>query len=205
MPRRKASQEKSSPFDKDRFAAAEKKYAVAMKLFVEKKDWSKAKDAFSSILEEFAEDSGIAEFTDRARLHLLTCERKLSGPAATPSTGADWLLEAVVLSNDGQTEPALSAFEKALAGGAEETKVYYARAAAMARAERSEEAVEDLRRAIEADPEVRAFALGDPDFERVRELATFVALVEPPSAAGAEDQEDSTHGSQIEQDTKLEF
>ena len=40
-----------------------------------------------------------------------------------------------------------------------------------------------LAEAIEADPENRAFALGDPDFERFRETAAFAGVVDPPPDA----------------------
>ncbi|MDQ7088212.1 MAG: hypothetical protein Q9Q13_10305 [Acidobacteriota bacterium] len=85
-----------------------------------------------------------------------------------------------------------------MASGAEEAKVYYARAATLAAAERNDEAMESLRLALAADPENRNFALGDPDFERLRELAGFVELVEPPQSAGTGPEEAYQDGPETE-------
>ncbi len=203
MPSRKSSPKTSSAQVHARFAAAEKSYAKAMKIFVQEQNWEASRDAFAAFIEAFDDEAGLAELVDRARLHMASCESKIGPSVTTPSCASDWLIEAVMLSNEGQFDEALTAFEKALAQGADRSKVYYARAAAMARAERSEDAVADLRLAIEADPDNRAYALGDSDFERVRELAAFVALVEPPADSTAPSAVGGPDGSEGTQDQDI--
>lgn len=199
MPSRKTSAKSSTKAKHtNAFTAAAEEYGRAMKLLVHERDFSAAAKAFESFLGEYEQADGILELIDRARTHLAVCRRKIDPPAVEPEGGAAWLTEAVVLSNEGRTEEALQAFEKALAGGAESAKVYYARAAALAAADRSDEAIESLRLAIETDPENRAFALGDPDFERLRELAGFVELVEPPRSGGGAPEEVTGHEPDIQ-------
>lgn len=198
MPSRKTSSKSSTKAKHtNAFSAAAEDYGRAMKLLVHQRDFAGAAEALEGFLKEYEQADGILELIDRARTHLAACRQKIDPPAAEPETGAAWLTEAVVLSNEGQTDGALQAFEKALAGGAESAKVYYARAAALAVADRSDEAIESLRLAIEADPENRAFALGDPDFERLRELAGFVELVEPPRSGGGGPEEVTGHEPDI--------
>ncbi|HHN74941.1 MAG TPA: hypothetical protein ENK10_06900 [Acidobacteria bacterium] len=199
MPKRKAGSTSSSTTAvASTFAAAEKAYASAMKLFAVKRDFAAAQQAFEAFIEQFNDDDSLLELVDRARSHLAACRLKTSPPSAAPSTGAEWLTLAVVLSNEGRVDEALETYEKALASGAEEAKVYYARATTLAAAERNDEALESLKMAIAADPENRNFALGDPDFERLRELAGFVELVEPPRSAGTGPEEVDQDGPETE-------
>jgi tetratricopeptide (TPR) repeat protein len=161
------------------YAEGEQLYAEAMELFVNQRDWAGAKDRLSKLVETFPHDQELQEMVDRARMHLRVCERKLDPPSWSPSSGEEWLLEGVMRSNEARYGEALEAFEKALDANADRAKVHYSRAAALTLAERDDEALDALRLAIEADPEFRGYALGDPDFQRLREHAGFVSLVEP--------------------------
>jgi tetratricopeptide (TPR) repeat protein len=168
------------------YAEGEKLYAEAMDLFVNQRDWAGARDRLIKLVETFPHEQELQEMVDRARMHLRVCDRKLDPPNWTPSSGEEWLLEGVMLGNEGRYEDALNAFEKALDADADRAKVHYSRAAAFALSERDEEALDALRAAIEADPEFRGYALGDPDFQRLREHAGFVSLVEPTEEAPRE-------------------
>jgi tetratricopeptide (TPR) repeat protein len=161
------------------YAEGERLYAEAMELFVNQRDWAGAREKFAELVDTFAYDKELEEMVDRARMHLRVCQRKLDPPDWSPSDGEDWLLEGVLLSNQGRLNEAVEAFDKALDGSADPAKVHYSKAAALALAERDEEALDALRRAIEENPEFRVYALGDPDFQRLRENAGFVGLVEP--------------------------
>lgn len=180
MPTRKASpQRKPRHRENESFHAAMNAYAEAMALFTQR-NWRPAREAFASFLKQHGGEREFADIADRARTHLQACEAKLAPAAASPTTPDEWLLSGVVLANQNATDEALSALEQALRAGAPPARVYYARAAALAAADRNEEALSDLARAIEADATVRFQSLLDPDFERLRETAGYVALVEPP-------------------------
>jgi tetratricopeptide (TPR) repeat protein len=161
------------------YAEGERLYSEAMELFVNQRDWSGAHEKLKRLVDTFAYDKELEEMVDRARMHLRVCQRKLDPPGWSPSSGEEWLLEGVLLSNQAKLDEAIAAFEKALDGSADPAKVHYSKAAALALAERDEEALSALREAIEANPEFRVYALGDPDFQRLRENAGFVTLVEP--------------------------
>ena len=198
MPSRKTSTKASNSAKQGAFAEARKAYDNAMKLFAGKQDYAGAAKAFEAFLEQYAQIDGVLELTDRVRCHLESCRVRTAPAAVEPETGADWLGGGGRRSNGGRTEEARTGLERALAGGADRAQVYYARAAALAAAERSDEAIKSLRLAIEADPETRVFALGDPDFARLRELAGFVELVEPSrDGAGSGHEEVIGHDREI--------
>jgi tetratricopeptide (TPR) repeat protein len=179
MPTRKATPQRKAHRADESFHAAERMYGAAMTLFT-RQQWAKARDAFQAFLKDYSNDREIPDIADRARTHLRTCEHKLAAPPDPPATADGWLLEGVGLANQGRANEAVAAFDKALAAGAQPNHVHYARAAALAIADRNDEALEYLALAIEADPGTRFQSLSDPDFERLRETAGYVSLVEPP-------------------------
>ncbi len=190
MPSKKASPtRKPRHRENESFHAAMSAYAEAMTLFTQR-NWRGARDAFTSLLKQHGDSGEFADIADRARTHIRACDRRLAPAAPSPTTAEEWLLSGVVLANQGATDDALAALEHARAAGAPPARVHYARAAALAAADRNEEALADLARAIEADPTVRFQSLLDPDFERLRETAGYVALVEPPRLPGGEIFED---------------
>ncbi len=194
MPSRKSSSKKSTK-EQETFTVALGKYQAAMKSLA-KHDWKKT----SSLLEEFiAEYDGrndVSEILDRARVHLSACEKKISPPPPEPDSAMGWLHQGVALANSAQIDEAMKSLERAASEGAPEARVSYARAAALAVADRNDEALRWLAKAIEADPDNKAFSLGDPDFERLREMAGYVSLVEPPERARSAIEEVAAYGQE---------
>lgn len=181
MSTRKTAPVRSAPRSHESFLAAETTYREAMALFIHKRDWARAREAFTAFLVQYGTERDVAEMADRARVHLRTCEEKLAPPPAAPRTAEEWMLQGVAMANTQQTDEALHAFDQARVLGATMEKVEYARAAVLSVAERYDEALEALRKAIEGNPDNRVFSLADPDFERLRETAGYVALVDPPT------------------------
>jgi tetratricopeptide (TPR) repeat protein len=180
MPTKKASPQRRAHHREDEtFHAAEKSYAAAMTLYT-RQNWAKAREAFNVFLKDHGENREFTDISDRARTHLLVCDHKLAPPPAPPTSADEWLLEGVGQANRGEIDAALVSLDHALAGGAPAGRVYYARAAALALANRAEEALADLAKALEEDPNARFHSLADPDFESLRETAGYVSLVEPP-------------------------
>ncbi len=180
MPTKKASPQRRAHHREDEtFHAAEKSYAAAMTLYT-RQNWAKAREAFDAFLKEHGENREFTDISDRARTHLRVCDHKLAPPPAAPTGADEWLIEGVGQANRGEVDAALVSLDHALAGGAPAGRVYYARAAALALADRTEEALADLAKALEEEPNARFHSLADPDFEKLRETAGYVALVEPP-------------------------
>jgi tetratricopeptide (TPR) repeat protein len=192
MPSRKATAtgRNRTSHGHEAFAAAEGLYAEAMESFLRKRDWRLAASGFRAFLDKYGTERDLAEIADRARVHLTACEQKLAPEAPAPVTADEWLRHGVSLANGGQAEEALGAFDKAESLGFAVGRVHYARAAALALDGRLDDALNQLKQAIEVDPEHRAHSLGDPDFERLRETAGYVALVEPPDSDLGDDYDD---------------
>lgn len=185
MPTRKAVPTRKAPRSHEAFVVSENAYRDAMNLYLQKRDWPKARDAFRTYIESYKDERDVAEMVDRARVHLAACEDKLAPAAVAPKNADEWMLQGVAASNLGQTDEALAAYSKAGEMGAPRDKVEYARAAVLSMAERQEEALEALKVAIELNRDNRVFSLSDPDFERLRETAGYVALVDPPTEIGS--------------------
>ncbi len=201
MPSRKATATSRSRTSQghEAFAAAEGLYAEAMKSYLLKRDWTHAATGFRAFLDKYGTERDLAELADRARVHLIACERKLAPDAPAPVTAEEWLRHGVSLANAGRAADALRAFDKAEGLGFAVGRVHYARASALALDGQLDEALAQLKLAIGVDAEHRAHSLGDPDFERLRETAGYVALVEPP-----EDDYDDLDDEDFEDDEELD-
>jgi tetratricopeptide (TPR) repeat protein len=178
MAKRKSSSV-SKVKDQETFAVALEAYETAIQPF-HQRDWDVASGLLEAFVAEYTGKPDVSEMVDRARTHILACRRKSSEAPAEPSSPEEWLYEGVSLANKGHTDEALESLNRAVEGDLPAGRVDYVRAAALAIAERHDEALRYLARAIEAEPDNRAFSLSDPDFERLRETAGYVALVEPP-------------------------
>lgn len=180
MAQKKATpQRKPHHREDEAFHAAERAYAAAMQHFT-RQNWAKAREAFGAFLDAHQSRREFADIVDRARSHQRVCEAKLAPAPADPTTAEEWLLAGVAQANRGDGTNAARSLDRALALGAPAARVHYARAAALSIAGRHDEALADLAKAIEADPANRFYSISDPDFEDLRELAGYVALVEPP-------------------------
>lgn len=205
MPSRKATASSRSRVSHghEAFAAAEGLYAEAMESYLIKRDWKHAAAGFRAFLDKFGTERDLAEMADRARVHLAGCDEKLAPDAPAPVSAEEWLRHGVSLANGGRANDALAAFDQAEALGFAVGRVHYARAAALALDGRLDDALNQLRLAIAADPEHRAHSLGDPDLERLRETAGFVALVEPPDS-DLDDDYDDLDDEDFEDDEELD-
>jgi tetratricopeptide (TPR) repeat protein len=72
--------------------------------------------------------------------------------------------------------------EKALDAKPGDATVLYARAAVRALQGNAEGAASELRRAVAIDPRLRFQAAADADFDKVRDEAAFIDVIEPTNA-----------------------
>lgn len=131
---------------------------------------------FRALAAEHDEELGLAE---RARGFIAVCERRTAGPATLPQTHEALYLEGVAASNAGRLDEALTMLDRAVEMRPQEAAYLYARASVRALQGAADAAAGDLRRAIQLDAKLRFQALNDPDFEKVRDEASFIDVIEP--------------------------
>ena len=81
--------------------------------------------------------------------------------------------------NAGRLDEALRHLDRAVAAEPGSAAYLYARAAARALQGNSAAAASDLRAAIRIDPSCRHQAANDSDFERIRDEAVFIDVMDP--------------------------
>ncbi len=117
--------------------------------------------------------------TERARTYAAICARRLAPPERAPETAEEMYFAGVVSANDGQYARAIELFDRAASLDPSSASIFYARAAARALSGAAEGAASDLRQAVAIDPRCRYQAAIDSDFDKVRDEAVFIDVIEP--------------------------
>ncbi len=136
-------------------------YEKGIKLFYEKK-YDEAKKVLSSLIESYPRHS---EFRERAQVFLRIIE-KLQQQEPSGGGFQDMLNEIISALNEKDPEFAL---EKLKELEEKDARVYYLQALAYAMMEREQEALENLKKAVELEPRFRVLAKKEPDFMQMRE------------------------------------
>jgi tetratricopeptide (TPR) repeat protein len=165
------------PQHSESFEAAVRDYEAALGL-MRRGDYQTALEELRRIASQNGDEP---ELADRARVYASICERRLAPPAAAPQTNEERYHRAVVLANRGELDEALQFLNQAIRDEPTNVAALYARASVRALQSNAEAAVADLRQAILIDASVRHQAVNDPDFEKVRDDAAFIDLIEPSS------------------------
>lgn len=162
-------------------------YEAALRAYGEALDLLRRKD-FAAALQRFraveAGNRNEPELADRARTYAAVCERKLSPGDRAPQSAEERYHLGVLRGNQGRYDEAAALLDQALAAEPASPRVLYARASIRALQGKTEQAVADLRAAIAGEPLLRHQAANDPDYERIRNEAAFIDVIEP-SHAGA--------------------
>jgi tetratricopeptide (TPR) repeat protein len=137
-----------------------------------------AAEAFWQVLEKFPDER---ELHDRARLCLRVCERQSEPPPPPPQTLEERIYAATVALNAGAQETALKHLESAAAEAPDHDHVRYMLAVAHALRGQTSEALDQLRRAVELNPENRMLARQEPDFEPLRNEEAFKQVTGLPA------------------------
>lgn len=165
--------EQSAAYD-----AVLKEYEAGLAL-LRRKDFAEAKNRFQAAEQAATEEPELAE---RARTYAVLCEGRLAAPPAVPQDAEGRYHLGVVRANLGQIEEAIALFDAALRQEPGSARILFARASARALQGNASAAVGDLRQAIAADPKLRYQASNDGDFEKIRDEAAFIDLIEPTPA-----------------------
>ncbi|HEX5734379.1 MAG TPA: tetratricopeptide repeat protein [Blastocatellia bacterium] len=152
--------------------AAVRAFEQALKSF-NRHDFSGAKSAFVDILEKFSDQ---AEIAARARTYLAISEQRLARAPSAPR-GPDALYDQGVFElNKGNTREAIELFDKALKAEPRADHILYSLAAAYARLNDTNRAIDALRRAINIRSVHRPHARRDLDFASLRSNEDFQQL-----------------------------
>ncbi len=115
----------------------------------------------------------------RARTYATICARKVALPDRGPETADELYFAGVVHANDGRVESAIAFLDRAVQLDPSSASILYARASARALGGQVDGASSDLRQAVALDPRCRHQAANDPDFDKVRDEAVFIDVIEP--------------------------
>ncbi len=163
------------PEHSEAYEAAVREYGTAIEL-LQKGDYPAALERFKELYTTHRDETVLAE---RARTYAAICARKLAPPGLEPETAEELYYLGVVRTNEGRLDEALRLLERAIGHNPASPSFLYARAAARALQANTEGAVSDLRQAISIDPALRYQAANDPDFEKIRDEAVFIDVIEP--------------------------
>lgn len=157
------------------YDAALRDYAVALDL-LHKGEPAAALERFAAIE---AANPDEPELGERMRAYATICRRKLASEPETPVSADGFYDAAVIYANSGDLDRALDYLTKALELDAGSARVLYARASVYALRSQPDSAVVDLKKAIAREPQLRFQASNDMDFERIRDEARFIDIIEP--------------------------
>lgn len=129
--------------------------------------FSRASTLLRSVLSRYPEER---ELHERVRLYLNVCERHMAPRAASPSTPEERVFAATLAVNAGNYDEALEHLRAASSEAPDDDHALYMLASVLALRDRTEEAVPFLLRSIDLNPDNRARARHDPDFDALREF-----------------------------------
>lgn len=161
------------------YEAAVERFATATGLFV-KGQFAEAQPHFEAVAEAAAADEPI--LSDRARTYASICGRKVATPRPVGDDADGLYHRGVVAANAGRLEEAWSSLDKAVAQKPNDASILYARASVRGLQGNAEAAASDLRKAVALDPRFRFQAASDSDFDKVRDEAAFIDIIEPSNA-----------------------
>lgn len=170
-----AASDRKRPQHSAAYDATLQEYTQALALLY-RKDFAAALERFRAVEKAAFEEP---ELTERARTYSALCERRLAPPAERPGTAEGRYHLGVVRANEGKLDDALGLFDAALQLEPGSARVLYARASVRALQGSTAAAVADLRHAVAAEARLRYQAANDPDFEKIRDEAAFIDVIEP--------------------------
>jgi tetratricopeptide (TPR) repeat protein len=163
------------------YEAAVAEYQQASELFA-KKQYAEAKPHFDSVATAATADEPI--LADRARTYASICAKLSAAPFAGQNDAESLYHQGVVAANAGRLDEAWSLLERALTMRPTDASILYARASVRGLQGNVDGAAAELKKSLAIDPTFRFQAVSDSDFDRVRDEAAFIDVIEP-SHAGA--------------------
>jgi tetratricopeptide (TPR) repeat protein len=151
---------------------------------LQRHDYAAALATFQAVLASFPKEAALC---DRSAVYIALCERELARRPVEPGTVEERLTAATAALNNGDEGRAERLALEVLEVAPQHDLALYLLAAVAARRGAADEALGLLRRALSANPELRAQVRHDADFEDLRDLEMFHDLMGapvPPSGDG---------------------
>jgi tetratricopeptide (TPR) repeat protein len=142
---------------------------------LQRHDYRVAIDQLNSVLRLYPEEK---ELHERVRLYLNVCERHATPQEAVPMTVEERLYAATLAINGGQYDEALAQLRLVRDEDPDNDHALYMLAVAHAQRQEPAEAIAHLDRAVALNPENRAIARQDPDFDPLRNHEGFRSALE---------------------------
>ena len=161
------------------YEAAVDQFATATALFI-KGQFAEALPHFDGVAAAAAADEPI--LCDRARTYASICGRKIAIPAPMGDDADGLYHRGVVAANAGRLDEAWSSLDRAVAQKPNDPSILYARASVRGLQGNAEGAASELKKAVALDPRFRYQAASDSDFDKVRDEAAFIDIIEPSNA-----------------------
>jgi tetratricopeptide (TPR) repeat protein len=155
------------------FTQAVQNYEAGLKAMQEHK-FDKAKLLLEKIIA-----TGPKELSDRARVHLSTCNQQLANNSTSFKSAEEHFDYAVSLMNSGQYEQSRSHMEKILKQDAKADFAFYGLAVLDCLTGQVEGSLKNLREAIRLNPHNRFQARNDSDFQNMADDPRFTELLYP--------------------------
>jgi tetratricopeptide (TPR) repeat protein len=171
--------------EKKAAAVVDRRHGQALEMFEKavkalgRKDFERAAELLDELMSAHADERDLLE---RARSYRAFCGRALGKRPPRPKSFEDLLNHGVYLHNRGEFDEAIKVLHQAAEIHPRNEHVLYCLAAASARAGDAAAALKALKSAISVSPANRAQARSDSDFDAIRELSEFVALVHPQAS-----------------------
>lgn len=163
------------------YEAAVADFGTACELFA-KGQFAEAKAHFEAVAATASADEPI--LADRSRTYASICAMKTAPPLTGGDDAESFYHRGVVAANAGLLDEAWSFLEKASELRPADASILYARASVRGLQGNVIGAATELRKSIAIDPTFRYQAVSDSDFDKVRDEAAFIDVIEP-SHAGA--------------------
>lgn len=153
--------------------AAVKAFGKAVNLF-HHHDFDAARQAFASFISQFPRET---EMIARARSYIAICDQRLSHPPSLPRNAEALYDRGIIELNSGHIQQAIVCFEKALKYEPGAAHIIYSLAAAHARLGFVEQALAELKDAVQRREALRIQARHDSDFTNLYAHREFQELV----------------------------
>jgi tetratricopeptide (TPR) repeat protein len=144
---------------------------------LQRHEYTAAADAFRELISTYPREGALCE---RSSVYLALCERELARRPVEPRTTEERLTAATAALNNGDDDLAESLAQAVLSDSPQHDLALYLLAAVEARRGATDEALHFLSRALAANPEIRAQARHDADFEDLRDTEAFRDLIDTP-------------------------
>lgn len=145
---------------------------------LQRHDYRAAATDFERLVQSYPAEGALKE---RSLVYLALCERERARRPAEPRTVEERVTAATAALNNGDDASAEAFVSAVLREAPQHDLALYLLAAIEARRGAADEALLLLSRALSVNPEIRAQARHDADFETIRELDAFRHLIDSPA------------------------